>query len=129
MSQHGQDEQNHKELSEFGSALKLVWWRYGRRIGLLGVILLLFAGTYGDNGWFYDLPRPLGSVVGWTCVILFFTFLYLLVRSRPGRQQCRRCNAPFRKITFVSAHRVGSFDQIVMRCEACGHQWLWEDSP
>lgn len=48
MSQHGQDEQNHKELSEFGSALKLVWWRYGRRIGLLGVILLLFAGTYGD---------------------------------------------------------------------------------
>jgi hypothetical protein len=53
MSRHDQDE-HHKELSQFGSALKLVWWRYGRRLGLLGVILVMAAfwtGNRYEGGW------------------------------------------------------------------------------
>ena len=49
MSQHGQDEQHHKKLTHLGSALKLVWWRYGVRIGLLGIALVMVAFVTGNR--------------------------------------------------------------------------------
>jgi hypothetical protein len=118
-------EGNHQELTQLGTAIKAAWWRYGRRIGVLGIVLIAVASV---QGWWEQLPRPWGTVAGWASVVLFCACAVAVVRNRPGRQPCRSCNAPFRKISIVDSTRVGSRDRVLMKCEACGKSWLWEDS-
>jgi hypothetical protein len=124
-------EDHHKELSNLGTAMKLAYWRYGRRLGVLCLILVVASFITGnrDAGWWYQLPHPWTGIVGWGCLILFWVFAYMIVRNRPGKQSCIRCNAPFRKISFTDAKQVGSMDRIWMKCEACGYEWFWQDSP
>lgn len=124
------DEGKHEELIHLGTAVRMAWWRYGGRLGCLGAILITIVVATGnrEQGWWERLPHPWGTVTGWTCFVLFWIFVYSAIRSRP-RQPCRYCGASFSKVTLVDSQTVGSMDQLLLRCEACGRQWLWEGSP
>jgi hypothetical protein len=122
-------EDDHQELTRLGTAIKAAWWRYGHRIGCLGVVVIAVTSVLGTQNWWERLPRPWDTVAGWACLVIFCACATVVVRSRPGRQPCRYCNAPYRKISILDSTRVGSRDQVLMKCEACGKSWLWEDSP
>jgi hypothetical protein len=121
----------HQELTQLGTAIKLAYWRYGRHLAVLGLLLVVASFITGnrDGGWWYQLPHCWTTIMSWGCLILFWAFVAMIVRNRPGKQSCRNCNAPFSKISFTDAKRVGSEDRISMKCEVCGQEWFWQDSP
>jgi hypothetical protein len=50
MSQYGEEEEDrHKELTNLGTATKLAYWRYGRRLGGLGAIAVVAAFVTGNR--------------------------------------------------------------------------------
>jgi hypothetical protein len=73
-----------------GHTLRAVWWRYGRRIGCLGSILLLVAAAMGLQGWWSEhLPHPWPGILQVAWVVLFFFLAGTAFRDQPVQRTAR----------------------------------------